>query len=457
MSTSLPTRLLTPIGMLGYGYPEADFWACVEAGVDVIVVDSGSTDPGPYMLGLGSQLVPDEGYTRDLRPMLQAVHRHRIPLIVSSAGGAGTRAQVDAMVALVETIATEEGFSLRIATVYAEVPTGVVTERLAAGRVAANVRGELPTAAEVEGTAALVAQLGAEPFTEILTGPEPVDVIVAGRAYDPAPHAAWCLARGVEAGIAWHMGKILECGGACCEPKDGGVLATVYADSFELTPMSPGQSATPLSVAAHTLYEKSRPDLLTGPAGVLDVRGCTYTALDERRVRVTGSSHVEAAHPSLKLEGASVVGHRAVFIGGVRDPTLIAQLDEFLARLQKLGASIYPELASGEARVDFAVYGRDAVMGPLEPSTAVPREVGVLGQVTAPTPELAKAICTTFRVGVLHLHYPGQIATAGNLALPLNPMDNAIGPVCAFTVYHVMDAAGLDPFPIAYSTVGTSS
>lgn len=63
MSTGLPTRLLTPIGMLGYGYPEADFWACVEAGVDVIVVDSGSTDPGPYMLGLGSQLVPDEGYT----------------------------------------------------------------------------------------------------------------------------------------------------------------------------------------------------------------------------------------------------------------------------------------------------------------------------------------------------------------------------------------------------------
>jgi hypothetical protein len=453
MSSVLPTRLLTPTGMLGYGYPEADFWACVDGGVDVIVVDSGSTDPGPYMLGLGTTLVSEESYARDLRPMLQAVHRRGIPLIVSSAGGAGTREQVDTMVDLVDRLCAEEGFALRVATVYSEVAAAVVTERLADGRVAPNVRGELPTAADVDGAAALVAQLGAEPFTEILTGPQPVDVIIAGRAYDPAPHAAWCLARGVDPGIAWHMGKVLECGGACCEPKGGGVLATVYADAFELTPMSPSQAATPLSVAAHTMYEKSRPDLLTGPAGVLDVRGCTYTALDERRVRVAGSTHLEA-DPSLKLEGASVVGHRAVFIGGVRDPILIGQLDEFLARLQKLGASIYPELASGAARVDFAIYGRDAVMGPLEPSTAIPHEVGVLGQVTAPTPELAKAICTTFRVGVLHLHYKGQIATAGNLALPLNPMDNAIGPVCAFTVYHVMDASGLDPFPVTYRQVG---
>jgi hypothetical protein len=80
--------------------------------------------------------------------------------------------------------------------------------------------------------------------------------------------------------------------------------------------------------------------------------------------------------------------------------------------------------------------------------------VGILGQVTAPTPEMAKAICTTARVGVLHIPYKGQIATAGNLALPLNPMDNAIGPVCAFSVYHVMDADGLDPFPATRMEVG---
>jgi len=34
-------------------------------------------------------------------------------------------------------------------------------------------------------------------------------------------------------------------------------------------------------------------------------------------------------------------------------------------------------------------------------------------------------------------------------------MENPIGPVCAFTLYHVMDAEGLDLFPISYRHVGT--
>ncbi len=88
--------------MLGYGYPEKDFWNAIDQGVDVIVVDSGSTDPGPYLLGLGATIVTEESYIRDLRPLLGAVHKHRIPLYIGSAGGAGTNAQVDQMVALVD-------------------------------------------------------------------------------------------------------------------------------------------------------------------------------------------------------------------------------------------------------------------------------------------------------------------------------------------------------------------
>jgi len=150
-----------------------------------------------------------------------------------------------------------------------------------------------------------------------------------------------------------------------------------------------------------------------------------------------------------------VVGYRTTFIGGVRDPILIGQLDEFLARVVKLVGGMHPDLASGVAQVKFRIYGRNAVMGDLEPSTQVPHEVGILGEVTAPTQEQATAICTNIRVGVLHLNYPSQIATAGNFALPLTPMENPIGPVCAFTLYHVMDAEGLDLFPISYRHVGT--
>lgn len=450
---SLPTRILAPAGILGYSLVEDDFFQCLEGGVDAIVVDAGSTDPGPYMLGLGSTLVTEESYLRDLRPMIKAVHERKIPLFIGSAGGAGTNAQVDWTVDVIGRLAAEAGHQLRIAKIYADIPTSVMHDALTDGRVKANVRGDLPTAADVDSTENLVAQMGAEPFTRILEG-EPVDVIVAGRAYDPAPLAAWAMQRGVEPGIAWHMGKILECGGACAEPKGGGVMATVYADAFEVTPMSERQVCTPLSVAAHTLYEKSRPDLLPGPDGVLDVTGCTYTPVDDRTARVTGSVLQPADGLTLKMEGASIVGERAVFIGGVRDPILIGQIDEFLERIAKTAEFLHPELVSGEARLDFKVYGQNAVMGALEPSALVPHEVGVLGEVTAPTKELAKTICTTARVGVLHLSYEGQMATAGNLALPLNPIDVPIGPVCAFTVYHVIDAAGLDLFPISYETVG---
>ncbi len=447
------TTILTPTGMLGYGYPEQDFWDCIGRGVDAVVVDSGSTDPGPYLLGRGELLVDESAYIRDLAPMLAATARHGIPLLVTSAGGAGTAAQVDRMAELIAGIAERDGHRLTLARMYCDIDAEVVIERLKNGDIAPNVRGELPTADDVNACTAIVAQVGAEPFAPLLA--QGVDVIVAGRAYDPAPHAAWSIAKGVDPGIAWHAGKILECGGACCEPKGSGVLATLYRDAFELTPMSPGARCTPLSVAAHTLYEKARPDLLPGPDGVLDLTGCTYTAVDERTVRVTGSRHHPAQPPTLKLEGAAVTGHRAMFIGGVRDPILIAGLDTFLGTLRTHLTALWPQLGDGAAQLHFHVYGRDAVMGEREPVHANPHEVGILGEITAPTPELAKAICSMARIGVLHLPYPGQVATAGNLALPLNPMDNLIGPVCAFRVYHVMRADGLQPTRTSIQQIGT--
>jgi hypothetical protein len=104
------------------------------------------------------------------------------------------------------------------------------------------------------------------------------------------------------------MGKIMECGGICAIPKGKVILATVKADNFELLPMDPNTRCTELSVAAHTLYEKSeriartalgdlclglmpsaRPDLLSGPGGVLDITNARYEQISERAVRVSGA------------------------------------------------------------------------------------------------------------------------------------------------------------------------
>ena len=248
------------------------------------------------------------------------------------------------------------------------------------------------------------------------------------------------------------MGKVVECGANCAEPKGRVILATVRQDSFDLEPMNPAERCTPASVAAHTLYEKTRPDLLSGPGGVLDLRRSHYEALDERRVRVSGSVFRPSDHYSVKLEGAAIVGHRTIFIGGIRDPILIGQIDAFLAEVRKRVCVPHPELASGAATLVFHVYGRNAVMGELEPlKHVVPHEIGLLGEVTATTQDLANAICSLTRIAVLHLPYPGQMATSGNFAIPLNPPENPIGPVCKFTVYHLMEVdAPNELFPIRY-------
>ena len=92
-------------------------------------------------------------------------------------------------------------------------------------------------------------------------------------------------------------------------------------------------------------------------------------------------------------------------------------------------------------------------MGDLDPlKHLIPHEVGLLGEVTAPTQELANAICSSVRINVLHMPYPGQLATSGNFAIPLNPPENPIGPVCEFSIYHLMDIdAPSDFFPVRYT------
>lgn len=35
--------------------------------------------------------------------------------------------------------------------------------------------------------------------------------------------------------------------------------------------------------------------------------------------------------------------------------------------------------------------------------------------------------------------YAHQMATAGNFAIPLNPPENDIGPVCRFSIYQLME------------------
>jgi len=98
-------RILTPNGILGYGIPAADFWRGIDHKPDAMIVDGGSTDPGPYLLGLPKTLVTREAYLRDLSLMLDACANRKIPIYISSAGGPGIRQHVDLMVDIIAEIA----------------------------------------------------------------------------------------------------------------------------------------------------------------------------------------------------------------------------------------------------------------------------------------------------------------------------------------------------------------
>lgn len=292
---------------------------------------------------------------------------------------------------------------------------------------------------------------------------EKPDIIVAGRSYDSSPFAAFCMNIGVERAPAFHLGKILECGGQCAVPKGRSMIATFRKDSFDLTPLNPIERCTPLSVAAHSLYEKTRPDQLPGPGGVLHLDQAQYKVLEDgRTTRCWGSRFVPTPTYQIKLEGVSPVGHRAIFIGGFRDPILISQLDDFLEnRVRNYTRGLFPELDKSEdCRLIFHVYGRNAIMGPLEPHSEPAHEVGVLGEVVAPTAAKAMAICNSARVSCLHLYYPGILATTGNFASPLSPHEQDAGAVFKFSLYHLMEVD--DPtdaviFPIKSSSVGAGT
>ncbi len=298
-------KVLTPIGMLGYGIPAEWFWRGVAERPDVITVDAGSTDSGPQKLGLGSMTCSRDAYRKDIGLLLEAAHTHRIPVHITSAGGDGSNAHVDVFLDIVAEIAAARGYRFRAGAIYADMDKDHVKAALAAGRI--TPCGPVPALApaDVDAATTIVAQMGAEPFLELLGSHDDLDIVISGRTYDPVPIATAGLRQGFDPGLCWHMGKIMECGAQCAEPGGSNILGILSRDFFELEPTNPAERCTVSSVAAHTLYEKSHPSLLPGPGGTLDLSECRYEQVTERRVRVLR----QPVHPLQSLYGEA--GRRA--------------------------------------------------------------------------------------------------------------------------------------------------
>jgi len=446
-------RVLSATAILGYGFPEASFREGLRRRPHLIGADAGSTDPGPYYLGAGKSFTDRSAVKRDLRFMLTAGIRRGIPVVIGTAGGSGARPHVDWCEAIVRETAAEEKLTFKMAVIYSDMDKARVRRHLRKGEIVPLSCVPPLTEAVLDESVNIVAQMGVEPIRKALAAG--CQVVLAGRAYDPAVFAALPITLGYDPGLALHMGKILECAAIAATPGSGADCAfgRLRGDSFVLESPNPKRRFTRVSTAAHTLYEKSDPYHLPGPGGELDLTGCSFTELPGGRVEVRGSRHVGTDRYWVKLEGVRRAGFRTIAVSGTRDPIMIREIDPVLAGVEAQVRDIL-RAERIEGRIRFHVYGRDGVMGALEPvKTVRGHELGIVIEAVGPTQAAADSACSLARSTLLHYGYPGRISTAGNLALPFSPSDARMGEVYEFSVYHLMPLARPDGFPARTVTV----
>lgn len=445
-------RVLAASGQLGNGVPEPALRAGLARRPHVIGCDMGSVDPGPAYLGTGRMATSETVTRRDLRLVIHGAREAGVPLLIGSAGTAGAAPHLAGVLDLIRAVAREDGLTLRIAVIHADIDRAWLKAMVAAQRVRAIGAAIAPlTEEEIDASAQIVGQMGTEAFLRALAlGP---DIVLAGRACDTAVFAAVPLLLGHDPGLATHMAKIIECTSLCCVP--GGrdaMLGTLHDGWFELESMNPARAATPVSVAAHSLYEQADPLSVQEPDGTLHLAEARFEAIDARRVRVAGATWAPAQQPTVKLEGAAWCGERAVVLAASADPAVIANRALIAEGVSRAVAEILP---GHDYDLRFRAYGAGA--SGLFPGAAAgltsPGEVCFVIECVAPTAELAKAVVGVAKQSMLHFGFPGRLSTGGNLAFPFTPPEIVAGPAYRFSVYHVAECDDLEAaFPVELVT-----
>ncbi|MEK9673081.1 MAG: acyclic terpene utilization AtuA family protein [Rhodospirillaceae bacterium] len=442
-----PIRLMATTGILGYGFTEEAFERGLSLSPDLIACDAGSCDPGPYYLGSGTAFVSRAATKRDLRLMVTAGLARGIPVVIGSAGGGGSDKQVDWTLEILAEVLDELGARSKVCVIRSEQTKEVLTEKVRAGAV--RPLGPIAdlTEDEVARAERVVAMMGPEPFQKALS--DGADIVICGRSSDAAIFASFATLHGADPGLAWHVGKIIECGAQVVEPREGQdcVIGTIYDDHFTIEPGHPGRRSTVTRVSAHTLYESPEPYRLKEPDGILVTDKCSFEQLDDRTVKVSGSRWEPTDNYTVKLEGVRLSGYRTVFMAGIRDPILISTIDDFAETCRGRIARDVGVLGitPDQYTLNLKFYGKNAILGGLETATTVPHELGLLIDVLGETEDVSRAVCAKARYAFLHTDFPGRLCISGNLAIPFSPSDMYVGPVYEYSVWHVMDCDPLEP------------
>jgi len=439
-------KIFVPFGAVGLGstsvgITDEAFEEALSLGPDIISCDAGSTDSGPYYLGSGNCKYTRMAVKRDLKRIVTAADRLKIPVTIGSCGTCGVDKGVDWVTELVKEICREEKLPpKKIAKIYTEQSGEVIKQKYLAGKVHA-----LDAAPEINEDTFLecshiVALAGVEPFQKALS--EGADIVLCGRCTDTAVVAAYPLMKGCHPGAVWHGSKIMECGAACTElSKGGGVFMEVDEKGFSLQATGKGNRCTVYTVSAHMLYENADPFCEYEPGGHFDITNAEYTQVTDSKVYVSHSEFFPAEQYTMKLEGSAPAGYQAITLVGIRDVRIMKDPKTWIDSVCEL---VQGQLdAMGYDKKDYSYqikpYGYNAVSGVAVPEGYVPNELGILLVVTAKTQEMATLIAKVFNPCLLHHPHP---AAKGELvpsyAFPFSPAEVAKGPLYEFRLNHIV-------------------
>jgi hypothetical protein len=434
-------RFLCPNGHLGFApLKTASFELGLAERPDFIVADSGSNDIGPVPLGTDTSTAPKEWQRHDLEKMLVAARKLGVPMIIGSAGDTGSNSRVDMYVRMIRDIAVEHGLSpFKLGYFYSEVPKDLLLGRMRAGERVTGLDGRSDLSeSELNATDRVVAVAGVHPYIELLD--RGADVIIGGRSSDAAIFAAPAIRAGYPEALSYYLGKVLECASFNAEPYAGkeSVLGEISFEDVKVTAMHPDQRCTVASVAGHAMYERSNPYFEYVAGGVLDMTDCSYEQFSERTTRVVGPRFEPAPEVRVKLEGAGKVGERYMGFAGVRDPYTIERIDEVIGWARRQVRERFGDESEAGYELHYQVYGRDGVMGELEPLREKPaHELGIMVFGVAPTAEMAEEVALTGTRQMFYARLPDVKGTAGGVAFPLDEVVR-VSPAYRWTLNHTV-------------------
>ncbi len=434
---SVTTKILIPSGALGLGYDREALMRGIALKPDLIAIDGGSTDSGPHYLGTGTSKYSRSSIKSEWLELMQARAMANVPLVIGTAGTCGADDAVDWLLDITKEIVTETDQDVTVAVLKSGQSADRVINALDQGRLTPLVPVIDIDHSVLQSCTNIVALAGAEQIRAALnTG---ADIVIAGRATDTATIAALPLARGCHAGGAWHGAKIGECGAlATTNPSSGTIMIIFDADGFTVEPLGQNARATPYTVSAHMLYENSNPLQLYEPGGHLDVTGAAYTALDDRRVRVTGSRWVPSDTYTVKLEGARCGGYQCISLALIREPRYVENIEIWTEAVEQNCRQKVQERIAGDFTLELRIIGLNATLGAQDVNAQIGTEVGVLGIVTAPSAMVAKEVAKMLNPYLLHMPLT-EDEEMPTFAFPFSPIEMNRGEIYEFCLNHVME------------------